>query len=83
MINLYRHGGLAERSKAPVSKTGWGVIPSQVQILHPPPSLAEASYGGQSPPELAKERYIMNYFVYILECSDQNLYTGCTENLDE
>ena len=25
----------------------------------------------------------MNYFVYILECSDKNLYTGCTENLDE
>lgn len=30
-------GGLAERSKAPVSKTGWGEIPSQVQILYPPP----------------------------------------------
>ena len=29
-------GGLAERFKAPVSKTGWGAIPSQVQILYPP-----------------------------------------------
>ena len=23
------------------------------------------------------------WFVYILRCSDGNLYTGCTENLDE
>lgn len=23
------------------------------------------------------------YFVYILKCSDNNLYTGCTENLRE
>ncbi len=28
---------MAERLKAPVSKTGWGEIPSQVQILYPPP----------------------------------------------
>ena len=25
----------------------------------------------------------MNYFVYVLRCADKNLYTGCTENLDE
>jgi putative endonuclease len=25
----------------------------------------------------------MNYFVYILKCSDQRLYTGCTEGLEE
>lgn len=24
----------------------------------------------------------MNYFVYILECADQSLYTGCTNNLE-
>lgn len=23
----------------------------------------------------------MSYFVYILECADQSLYTGCTNNL--
>jgi putative endonuclease len=23
------------------------------------------------------------WFVYILKCSDENLYTGCTENLDD
>jgi hypothetical protein len=31
-------GGLAERFKALVSKTSWGEILSQVQILHPPPA---------------------------------------------
>lgn len=25
----------------------------------------------------------MIYFVYILKCADEKLYTGCTENLDE
>lgn len=25
----------------------------------------------------------MNYFVYVLECADKKLYTGCTENLNE
>src|SRR3989344_4267682 len=30
-------GGLAERSNAPHSKCGWGEIPSEVRILHPPP----------------------------------------------
>jgi predicted GIY-YIG superfamily endonuclease len=25
----------------------------------------------------------MNYFVYILKCIDEKLYTGCTENLKE
>lgn len=25
----------------------------------------------------------MNYFVYILQCADGDLYTGCTDNLDE
>ena len=25
----------------------------------------------------------MNYFVYILKCSDGDLYTGCTENMEE
>ena len=25
----------------------------------------------------------MNYFVYILKCSDGKPYTGCTENLEE
>ena len=29
-------GGVAEWFKAPVSKTGWGAIPSEVQILSPP-----------------------------------------------
>lgn len=24
----------------------------------------------------------MSYFVYILECADKSLYTGCTNNLD-
>jgi hypothetical protein len=30
-----------------------GAIPSQVQILYPPPLLADASYGGQNPQYLA------------------------------
>jgi putative endonuclease len=25
----------------------------------------------------------MNYFVYILECSDNSLYVGCTNNLEK
>ena len=25
----------------------------------------------------------MNYFVYILQCADGGLYTGCTDNLEE
>jgi putative endonuclease len=25
----------------------------------------------------------MPYFVYILECADKSLYTGCTNNLDK
>jgi len=25
----------------------------------------------------------MNYFVYILECADQSLYVGCTNNLEK
>jgi predicted transcriptional regulator len=33
---------LAEWFKAPVSKTGWGEIPSQVQILYPPPNETSA-----------------------------------------
>ena len=24
----------------------------------------------------------MNYFIYILECSDKSLYVGCTNNLE-
>src|SRR3989344_3072074 len=26
---------------------------------------------------------IMKYFVYILECADKSLYTGCTNNLEK
>lgn len=25
----------------------------------------------------------MNYYVYVLKCVDDKLYTGCTENLEE
>lgn len=57
-----------------------GRVPTQVRILPPPPSLAIASFGGQSPQELAKERVFM-YYVYILLCNDGLLYTGCTNNL--
>ena len=31
-----KKGGLAEWSNAPHSKCGWGEIPSEVRILHPP-----------------------------------------------
>ncbi|MCX6816597.1 MAG: GIY-YIG nuclease family protein [Candidatus Beckwithbacteria bacterium] len=53
----------------------------QVQILSPPPSLAEASYGGQGPPSRLRRRDM--YYVYILLCSDGEPYTACTDNLKE
>lgn len=67
---------------------------SEVRILHPPPSLAEAaSYIGRSPLVDRREgeiRYaqfcydfVMNYSVYILKCFDGKPYTGCTENIEE
>ena len=33
--------------------------------------------------ELSRAKwYVMNYFVYILECADKSLYVGCTNDLD-
>lgn len=35
-------------------------------------------------PELVRGmRILMSHFVYILQCSDQTLYVGCTNNLEK
>ena len=39
------------------------------------PDGTSPSSGGQSPP--------MNWIVYVLHCSDEDLYTGCTGELDD
>ena len=54
---------MAEWPNAPHSKCGWGEIPSQVQILYPPPSLAEASYGGRSPQVNRKGKQISKKYM--------------------
>ena len=62
----------------------YGFFPSEVQILYPPPSLAEASYGGHSP--LAREGVIIwqcMHHVYNLKCVDGSIYTGCTNDLND
>ena len=49
-------------------------------------SRASTSYGGRSPPSSrmsAKERFAMDYVVYILKCADGKPYTGCTKDLEE
>ncbi len=48
-----------------------------------PPSLAEASYGGQCPLNIAREGEIHMYYVYILLCADDRPYTGCTDDLKD
>ncbi len=53
-----------------------------VRIPPPPPSLAEASYGGRSP-QVDREGEIRMYYVYILSCADDGSYTGCTDNLKD
>jgi putative endonuclease len=53
------------------------------RILSPPPSPAIAGFGGRSPPEERDGGIPMNYTVYILCCADEEMYTGCAENLDE
>ena len=59
-----------------------GAIPTQVQILYPPPSLAVASFGGQSPQEDREgEMLKMFWYVYSLKCNDDKPYIGCTDNL--
>ena len=53
-------------------------------IQNIPPSLAEAaSYGGCSPQVDRREGEKIMCIVYILKCSDEKLYIGCTEDLDE
>jgi len=49
----------------------------------PPPSLVEASYGGQCPQvDRGGEIQFMHY-VYILKCSNETEYVGCTNDLND
>lgn len=54
-----------------------------VRLPHPPPSLAEASYGGHGPQVVREGEFCQMYYVYILICKDRKTYTGCTSNLKE
>ena len=65
----------------------WGSANFQQKIMrdrfpHRPPSLFEASYGGEDP-QVDREGEMDNmHYVYILKCSN-GFYHGCTNNLKD
>lgn len=40
------------------------------------------SYGGRSPQVVNNIKCVM-WYVYILKCSDETYYTGCTNNIED
>ena len=90
---------MAEWTNAPVSKTGWGETPSQVQILYPPPSprrsfsevglrqiyawLRRDKVRFQHDEVLTKS-VLSNFMYYVYSLKCKSgYYVGCTDNLED